>query len=76
MTEQKTAYVVTSGEYSDYGVDAVFATLGLAEAWLRGEGLTENEHGEWRKTPGGYDSWRVEEFRYFDGDVLPLDAKL
>lgn len=29
--EEQTIYVVTSGEYSDYGIDAVFTDKSLAE---------------------------------------------
>jgi hypothetical protein len=30
-----TIYIVTSGEYSDYGIDAVFSTRELAEAYIK-----------------------------------------
>jgi hypothetical protein len=32
MTEERKVYLVTSGNYSDYGVDAVFSTREMAEA--------------------------------------------
>lgn len=32
-----TVYLVTSGEYSDYGVDGAFSTREKAVAWINGE---------------------------------------
>jgi len=29
-----TIYAVSSGEYSDYGIEAIFSSLALAEAWI------------------------------------------
>lgn len=33
MSSTKTIYIVTSGEYSDYGIDRVFSTRQMAEEW-------------------------------------------
>lgn len=33
MSEETTLYVVTSGEYDDYGIEALFSTLEAAEAY-------------------------------------------
>jgi hypothetical protein len=33
-TDQVWVYAITSGEYSDYGVDCLFTTRALAEAYL------------------------------------------
>lgn len=35
MTEVQTIYICTSGEYSDYGINAVFTDRELAEAYAR-----------------------------------------
>ena len=45
-------YLVSSGEYSDYSIQAIFATKELAEAALDRDGA------DWRK----YDSVRIEEY--------------
>lgn len=59
MTEKKTIWAVSSGEYSDYGVDAVFASRELAEGYVRI--LTENtSHLSYG------DDRRIEEFTYYD----------
>jgi hypothetical protein len=58
MTE-KTIWAVSSGEYSDYGVEAVFATKELAEEYVRIfiENTSRLSYGDDR---------RVEEFTYYD----------
>lgn len=45
-----TVYLVTSGEYSGYGVDAVFDDQALAAAWIEAN------------TSSRYDRYRIEEF--------------
>lgn len=35
MSESTTVYVVTSGEYSDYGIHAIFSTRALADAYIK-----------------------------------------
>ena len=45
MSNQKIAYVVTSGNYSDYSIDAVFSTRFLAEKYVGSS--THHEIEEW-----------------------------
>jgi hypothetical protein len=57
----KTIWAVSSGDYSDYGVTAVFASKESAEAYA----AIENQDDD----PTAYGDARVEEFTYFE--VLP-----
>lgn len=53
--ESASLWVVSHGQYSDYGVDAVFAT----------EDLAERAAGAANATRKCYDSYYVEELPYF-----------
>jgi hypothetical protein len=53
MTEPGSVWAVSSGEYSDYSVSAVFATEELANQAAREASVS-------------YSSYRVEEFPFFD----------
>jgi hypothetical protein len=79
VPEQKKAFAVSKGEYSDYGVIAIFDTRTRAEQYLRNEGLirSRNSRGlEFWNAAGNadYGDYRIEEFDYYDDDVLPLSA--
>lgn len=60
-------FVVTSGEYSDYGIEAIYTDRALAEAYIKGrkEEYSPPEIEEWRLDVGaeflnmGYHSYRV-----------------
>ena len=51
----KTIYVVTSGSYSDYGIDAIFDTKELAQAFIdsfRHDGFSDfNDIEKWELNP-------------------------
>lgn len=52
----KTLYVVTSGSYSDYGIDAIFDSKELAQSFINsfdtGKGWTDfNDIEEWQLNP-------------------------
>ena len=86
--EPKKAYAVSWGSHSDYSVWAIFDTRQRAEQYLREEGyepvLVQPETPLGRLS---WETWRrrdasgefvvgdipdIEEFDYYDGDVLPL----
>ena len=72
MNEQKIAYVVTSGNYSDYSINAVFSTKALAEHYVGNSGHHEIE--EW---PMDYESDISDCQAFFvkmrrDGEVISI----
>lgn len=82
MKKPKKAFAVTAGEYSDYRVWAIFDTKKRAEKFLSGKGYefkTWAPKGVWDPGAGWVkdDDWedpRIEEFDYYDDDVLPLSG--
>lgn len=61
-------YVVTSGEYSDYGIRAIFSTHDLAQEfidWQNGPETDELEDGDYRE-----DGYMIEEYEE-DSEVTP-----
>jgi len=42
-----TIYIVTTGQYSDYDIQAVFSTEALADAYVRKEGFDKNKWSHW-----------------------------
>ena len=64
---KRKAYIVTSGEYSDYGIDMVFLSEEKAMAWcnMMGSGLDDGERDP------AMSSYRIEEYAIGDGEELP-----
>ena len=62
MSEQNIVYIVTSGEYSDYSIHAVFSTREKAEEYI--------EHEEYFS-----DSYKIEEY-VMDGEQPDMSEKL
>lgn len=54
-----TLYVVTSGEYSDYGIEAIFSTRELAQSYIdattSGDRWSQPGIEEWELDPGADD---------------------
>ncbi len=40
-------YIVTTGSYSDYGIDAVFSIEEKVEAYARAQGFDKNPFSHW-----------------------------
>lgn len=66
----KNVYIVTRGEYSDYGMEAVFSTKKLAEKYLTALGIIryQSDKGEISYSRGNYDTYYIEEW--------PINANL
>ena len=56
MSEKEVIWVVDSGEYSDYGVGAIFTEEKLAKDWVEVRGLKGRDYrvGEWELNPTVY----------------------
>jgi len=68
-----TIYVVTRGEYSDYGICRAFSTRGLAEQWLSALPTNEMVSKDRRDTNADYPSgYRIEEFSLDDMSDPPV----
>ena len=62
MSEQRTVYVVTEGEYSDYHIEAVFDDRMLAEDYID------------RRSPSRWKRWRIEE--YLINALAPINGMI
>lgn len=70
----KTVFVVTSGIYSDFGIEAVFSTKEKAEEFVKNlDGFYKGEIKEWAVDINERESsfWYVEMTR--DGDVIATE---
>jgi len=63
-------YVVTKGEYSDYGIRAIFTTREKAEAFVEWKNGPEHEEDEW----GDDNGFRIEEYEEDAEVILPTGA--
>lgn len=67
-------WVVESGEYSDYGIDAIFSTRELAEAFVAAEGgesVVEWDLDQWESNKG---TWTFE-FDLATGNIIEASGK-
>lgn len=62
MSEQRTVYVVTEGEYSGYHIEAVFDDRMLAEDYID------------RRSPSSWKRWRIEE--YLINALAPINGMI
>lgn len=65
-------YIVTAGDYSDYGIRAVFSTRELAEAFIAKYG---NSLGDWGDTPV-IEEWTLDDPRAIGDHMMQYRVSL